>query len=100
MASDVLPADWVMLLHSITGVTGPQIVERGIALRLHPKQAIDCGMSVTIEIDRFIKFISTDIFRAAGCRRSRPSTRTRQGQLKSDPLDYILVTYLKPGAVA
>ncbi|BDB40528.1 MULTISPECIES: cyclopropane mycolic acid synthase family methyltransferase [Mycobacterium] len=45
---NALPADGVMLLHSITGLTGGQIVER--------------GMPVTFEMARFIKFIVTDIF--------------------------------------
>jgi cyclopropane-fatty-acyl-phospholipid synthase len=43
-----LPADGRMLLHSITGLTGGQIVER--------------GMPVTFEMARFIKFIVTEIF--------------------------------------
>ncbi len=48
MADGVLPADGVMLLHTITGLTGPQVVERGIPL--------------TFEMARFIKFIVTEIF--------------------------------------
>ncbi|MEZ0349520.1 cyclopropane mycolic acid synthase MmaA2 [Mycobacterium sp. pR1184] len=48
MAHSVLPDDGVMLLHTITGLTGPQIVERGIPL--------------TFEMARFIKFIVTEIF--------------------------------------
>jgi cyclopropane-fatty-acyl-phospholipid synthase len=48
MACRVLPADGVMLLHTITGLTGPQMVERGIPL--------------TFEMARFIKFIVTEIF--------------------------------------
>ncbi|ORB85532.1 SAM-dependent methyltransferase, partial [Mycobacterium kansasii] len=48
MAHRVLPADGVMLLHTITGLTGPQIVER--------------GMPMTFEMARFIKFIVTEIF--------------------------------------
>jgi len=48
MARTVLPADGVMLLHTITGLTGPQCVERGIPL--------------TFEMARFIKFIVTEIF--------------------------------------
>jgi cyclopropane-fatty-acyl-phospholipid synthase len=47
-AHSVLPADGVMLLHTITGLTGPQCVERGIPL--------------TFEMARFIKFIVTEIF--------------------------------------
>ena len=43
-----MPADGVMLLHSITGLTGGQIVER--------------GMPVSFEMARFVKFILTDIF--------------------------------------
>jgi len=48
MAYGVLPDDGVMLLHTITGLTGPQCVERGIPL--------------TFEMARFIKFIVTEIF--------------------------------------
>jgi cyclopropane-fatty-acyl-phospholipid synthase len=48
MAERVLPADGVILLHTITGLTGPQCVERGIPL--------------TFEMARFIKFIVTEIF--------------------------------------
>ena len=45
---EAMPADGVMLLHSITGLTGEQIIER--------------GMPVSFEMARFIKFILTDIF--------------------------------------
>ncbi|OBK22693.1 cyclopropane mycolic acid synthase family methyltransferase [Mycobacterium asiaticum] len=45
---NALPPDGVWLLHSITGLTGGQIVER--------------GMPVTFEMARFIKFIVTEIF--------------------------------------
>ena len=48
MAHSVLPADGAMLLHTITGLTGPQCVERGVPL--------------TFEMARFIKFIVTEIF--------------------------------------
>ena len=48
MAHTFLPADGVMLLHTITGLMGPQCVERGIPL--------------TFEMARFIKFIVTEIF--------------------------------------
>ncbi|OBF91609.1 SAM-dependent methyltransferase [Mycobacterium sp. 852002-51163_SCH5372311] len=48
MAYGVLPDDGVLLLHTITGLTGPQCVERGIPL--------------TFEMARFIKFIVTEIF--------------------------------------
>ena len=48
MAHGVLPADGVLLLHTITGLTGPQCVERGIPL--------------TFDMARFIKFIVTEIF--------------------------------------
>jgi cyclopropane-fatty-acyl-phospholipid synthase len=48
MAHAALPADGVLLLHTITGLTGPQIAER--------------GMPLTFELARFIKFIVTEIF--------------------------------------
>jgi cyclopropane-fatty-acyl-phospholipid synthase len=48
MAHSILPADGVLLLHTITGLTGPQCVERGIPL--------------TFDMARFIKFIVTEIF--------------------------------------
>jgi cyclopropane-fatty-acyl-phospholipid synthase len=48
MAYTALPADGVMLLHTITGLTGTQVVER--------------GMPLTFEMARFIKFIVTEIF--------------------------------------
>jgi cyclopropane-fatty-acyl-phospholipid synthase len=44
----VLPEDGVMLLHTITGLTGPQIAERGLPM--------------TLEMARFAKFIMTEIF--------------------------------------
>jgi len=47
-AYNALPADGVMLLHSITG--------------LHPKQVIERGIPVTMEMAKFIKFILTEIF--------------------------------------
>ncbi|OBG60166.1 MULTISPECIES: methoxy mycolic acid synthase MmaA3 [unclassified Mycobacterium] len=43
-----LPGDGVMLLHSITGLHGKQVIERGLPL--------------TIEVAKFIRFIVTDIF--------------------------------------
>jgi cyclopropane-fatty-acyl-phospholipid synthase len=48
VAHKILPPDGVMLLHTITGLTGPQCFERGIPL--------------TFETARFIKFIVTEIF--------------------------------------
>ncbi|HUB58059.1 MAG TPA: cyclopropane mycolic acid synthase family methyltransferase, partial [Mycobacterium sp.] len=48
MAYNALPDDGVMLLHTITGLTGPQMVER--------------GMPLTFELARFMKFIITEIF--------------------------------------
>jgi methoxy mycolic acid synthase MmaA3 len=47
-AYEALPADGVMLLHSITGLHVKQIMERGIPL--------------TMELAKFIRFIVTDIF--------------------------------------
>src|SRR6201985_2091894 len=47
-AYGALPDDGVMLLHTITGLTGPQMVER--------------GMPLTFELARFMKFIITEIF--------------------------------------
>jgi cyclopropane mycolic acid synthase MmaA2 len=48
LAHRLLPTDGVMLLHTITGLTGPQIAERGLPM--------------TFEMARFIKFIMTEIF--------------------------------------
>jgi cyclopropane-fatty-acyl-phospholipid synthase len=48
MAHSILPADGRMLLHTITALTGPQMVER--------------GMPLTFEMARFAKFILTEIF--------------------------------------
>ncbi|MFL0179925.1 MULTISPECIES: cyclopropane mycolic acid synthase family methyltransferase [unclassified Mycobacterium] len=48
MAHAVLPADGVMLLHTISGLTLPQMAER--------------GMPLTFAMARFIKFIATEIF--------------------------------------
>lgn len=48
MAHGALPADGIMLLHTITALTLPQMVERGIPL--------------TFEVARFVKFIMTEIF--------------------------------------
>ena len=48
MAYQALPDDGVMLLHTITGLTGPQMVER--------------GMPLTFELARFLKFMMTEIF--------------------------------------
>jgi cyclopropane-fatty-acyl-phospholipid synthase len=47
-AHSAMPADGVMLLHTITGITA--------------KQAFDRGLPMTFELARFIKFILTDIF--------------------------------------
>jgi cyclopropane-fatty-acyl-phospholipid synthase len=47
-AYDAMPADGVMLLHSITGIT--------------PQQAIERKLPLSFEMARFIKFIMTDIF--------------------------------------
>lgn len=48
MAYKALPDDGVMLLHTITGLTLPQMSER--------------GMPLTIEVAKFVKFILTEIF--------------------------------------
>ena len=48
MAHNVMPADGVMLLHTITGLTPAEMTER--------------GMPLTFELARFIKFIMTEIF--------------------------------------
>ncbi|CAJ1508228.1 cyclopropane mycolic acid synthase family methyltransferase [[Mycobacterium] holstebronense] len=48
MAHDVLPPDGVMLLHTISGLTLPQMADR--------------GMPLTFAMARFIKFIATEIF--------------------------------------
>jgi cyclopropane-fatty-acyl-phospholipid synthase len=47
-AYHAMPADGVMLLHAITG--------------LHPKQMIERGIPITMEMAKFIRFIVTDIF--------------------------------------
>ncbi len=48
MAHSVLPADGVMLLHTITGLTGKEIEQR--------------RLPISFELARFIKFIVTEIF--------------------------------------
>jgi cyclopropane-fatty-acyl-phospholipid synthase len=48
LAHKLLPADGVMLLHTITALSGPQMAER--------------GMPLTFEMARFAKFIMTEIF--------------------------------------
>jgi cyclopropane-fatty-acyl-phospholipid synthase len=48
MAHKVLPADGVMLLHTITGLT--------------KQEAIDRGLPISIGLLRFLKFIQTEIF--------------------------------------
>ncbi len=48
MPRSVLPDDGVLLLHTITGLTGKQMVDR--------------GMPLTVALARFMKFIVTEIF--------------------------------------
>ncbi|RFZ65636.1 Cyclopropane mycolic acid synthase MmaA2 [Mycobacterium marinum] len=48
LAHNILPSDGVMLLHTITGLTMPQMVENGLPL--------------TLWLARFLKFIQTEIF--------------------------------------
>lgn len=48
MAYDALPDDGVLLLHTITGLTPPQMIGR--------------GMPLTFELARFMKFMMTEIF--------------------------------------
>ena len=48
MAHRALPDDGVMLLHTITALTLPQMTER--------------GMPLTFDVARFVKFILTEIF--------------------------------------
>jgi cyclopropane-fatty-acyl-phospholipid synthase len=48
LAYNLMPDDGVMLLHTITALTGPQMVER--------------GMPLTFNFARFVKFIITEIF--------------------------------------
>jgi cyclopropane-fatty-acyl-phospholipid synthase len=47
-AYNAMPEDGVMLLHTITALTGPQMVDR--------------GMPLTFNFARFVKFIITEIF--------------------------------------
>jgi cyclopropane-fatty-acyl-phospholipid synthase len=47
-AYEIMPDDGVMLLHTITGLTFPQMIERRIPL--------------TFEVARFVKFMLTEIF--------------------------------------
>ena len=47
-AYDLMPDDGVMMVHSITGLTAPQMAERGIP--------------ITFSFARFIKFVMTEIF--------------------------------------
>jgi cyclopropane-fatty-acyl-phospholipid synthase len=55
MAYGILPDDGVMLLHTITMLTGPQIVERGLPLS-------EELASFTEELASFTEFIATEIF--------------------------------------
>ena len=48
LAYNLMPDDGVMLLHTITALTGPQMVER--------------GMPLTFNFARFVKFMITEIF--------------------------------------
>ena len=48
MAYNILPDDGVLLLHTITALTIPQMAER--------------GMPLTFDVARFVKFILTEIF--------------------------------------
>jgi cyclopropane-fatty-acyl-phospholipid synthase len=48
MARNVLPADGAMLLHTITGLT--------------KQEAVDRGLPISMELLRFLKFIQTEIF--------------------------------------
>lgn len=48
LAHNILPADGVMLLHTITCLTGQQMMDR--------------GLPITVELLRFFKFIMTEIF--------------------------------------
>jgi cyclopropane-fatty-acyl-phospholipid synthase len=47
-AYDIMPDDGVMMVHSITALTAPQMIER--------------GMPLTFSMARFIKFVMTEIF--------------------------------------
>jgi cyclopropane-fatty-acyl-phospholipid synthase len=48
MAHNILPADGVMLLHTITGLTEQQMTDR--------------FLQITVELVEFIKFLATEIF--------------------------------------
>jgi cyclopropane-fatty-acyl-phospholipid synthase len=48
LANNILPADGVMLLHTITSLQGQQIIDR--------------GLPITAELVEFFKFIKTEIF--------------------------------------
>jgi cyclopropane-fatty-acyl-phospholipid synthase len=48
MAHNVMPADGVMLLHTITGLT--------------MQDAIDLGLPISMDLLRFLKFLQTEIF--------------------------------------
>ena len=69
MAYRALPDDGVMLLHTITALTLPQMTER--------------GMPLTFSVARFVKFILTDIFPCG------------QGRLRADA-HAVTTTALRP----
>src|ERR1700749_2427534 len=48
LANNILPADGVMLLHTITSLTGQQIIDR--------------GLPITAELVEFFKFIKSEFF--------------------------------------
>ena len=71
-AYNALPADGVMLLHSITG--------------LHVKQVMERGLPLTMDMAKFMRFIVTDIF--PGGRLPTIETveeHSREGRFQGDP---------------
>ena len=72
MAYALLPDDGVMLLHTITALTLPQMAERGIPL--------------TFEVARFVKFIITEIFPGGRLPSiEKVEEHATQGRLHADP---------------
>ena len=84
LAYDLLPDDGVMLLHTITALTGPQMVE--------------AGMPLTFNFARFVKFILTEIFPGGRLPSiEKVEDHSSAGRLRADPAP-VAAAALRPHA--
>ena len=81
MAYNVLPDDGVMLLHTITALTLPEMADR--------------GMPLTFDVARFVKFILTEIFPGGRLPSVEKVEHSTKAGFKADPVQSLQPHYAR-----